>query len=117
MATPPVTVLDSLIAEEQTLFNDVKTVALAMTPAQAAAINEAPGLIDDPVLGPGTPSLTALNLDWQFFFLGAFETTGMTEILTMQQAMDRQRAVGTVTRARLFGNVQDPVFFGLNQVS
>ena len=117
MPTPPVTVLDTIIGEEMQVFIDVKTTALALTPAQAAAITEAPGLIDDPVLGPGLPSLQALNLDWYQFFQGAFETTGMTKILTFQQALDHERAIGTVTRARLFGNVQDPVFFGINQVA
>ena len=114
---PPSTVLDTLIAEIIQNFLDTKTTALALTPAQAILINEAPGLIDDPVLGPGTPSLQALNLNWQLFFQGNFETTGMQKILTMQQALDFNRAKNTVKNGRLFTNNQDAPYFGLNQVS
>lgn len=117
MPQPPVTVLDPVIEAELKDFNDVRALALAMTAAQAIIINEAPGLVSDPVLGPGTPSLTALNLDWQFFFKGNFETTGHQKILMVQQALDTNRAKELVRRARLFVNVQDPVYFGINQVA
>lgn len=117
MPTPPVTALDTLIGDILGNFNDTRDLSQTLTRAQAIEINEAPGLISDPVLGPGTPSLTALNLDWQQFFKGNFETTGMTKILMIQQSMDRRRAEEVVRRGRLFVNVQDPTFFGLNQVS
>lgn len=114
---PPSTVLDSLISELLINWNDTRTVAFALTPAQAAIINEAPGLIDDPVLGPGAPSLNALNLNWQFFFQGNFETTGMTKILTFQQSLDRQRAVNMVANLRQFNAAQEGPVFNLNPIA
>jgi hypothetical protein len=108
--------LDALITSILTDFNLVRTTAFALTPAQAALINEAPGLINDPVLGPGTPSLSALNIDWEQFFKAHFETTQMSLILTFQQSLDRRRAEGFVQRLRLFSGAQDPVVFNLNQI-
>ncbi len=116
MPTLPVTVLDTLIDNALTDFNLAKSTALSMTAAQAEAINEAPGLVSDPVLGPGTPSLNALNLDWMHFFAGNFEVTGHQKILTIQQALDRKRAEGHVSRLRTLVAVQDPAVFNLNQV-
>lgn len=117
MTTPPATVLDDLISNALADFNLAKSTALSMTPEQAAAINEAPGLVSDPVLGPGLPSLEALNLDWMQFFMGNFEVTGHQKILMVQQALDRKRAEGYVARLREFVAVQDPVVFNINQVS
>lgn len=117
MPTAPTTALDDLITAALTDFNSVRQAALDLTAAQAASITEAPGLVSDPVLGPGTPSLEALNLDWSHFFRGNFETTGMSKILVFQQAMDRGRAVSFVSRLRNFVAVQDPAVFNINQTA
>ena len=111
----PSTVLDAVIAAELQDWNDVKTLSFAMTPAQAALLIENPGLINDPVLGAGAASLAALNLNWSFFFSANFETTGMSKILTVQQSLDRQRAVGFVMRLRT-SNGGEPAF-NLNQIA
>ncbi len=117
IGTPPATDLDALIDRALEDFNDVRAKANALTPAAAALISEAPGLVSDPVLGPGTPSLEALNLDWNHFFKGNFETTGHQKILTFQQALDFNRAKSHVERLRKFGATQDPAVFNLNQTS
>lgn len=113
----PSTVLDTTIANMLTDWNGLRATAFALTPAQAAIINEAPGLINDPVLGPGTPSLTALNLNWEFFFKSNFETSGMSKILTFQQSLDRQRAVNMVANLRQFNAAQEGPVFNLNAIA
>src|SRR3990172_3285854 len=112
MPTPPVTALDAVIGSCLTDFNATRTLALGLTVADAILITENPGLVSDPVLGPGAPSLAALNFDWMHFFRCNFETAGVSKILIVQQSLDRRRAEETVRRGRLFVNVQDPVFFG-----
>jgi hypothetical protein len=114
---PPSTVLDTTIDAMLVDWNSLRTTAFAMTPAQAAVINEAPGLINDPVLGAGSASLAALNLNWEFFFKANFETTGATKILTIQQSLDRQRAVGFVQRLRTYNAAQEGPVFNLNQIA
>lgn len=113
----PSTVLDATIAAMLTDWNDLRTTSFALTPAQARLINEAPGLINDPVLGAGVASLTALNLNWEFFFKSNFETTGMSKILTFQQSLDRQRAVNFVANLRQFNAAQEGPVFNLNQTA
>jgi hypothetical protein len=117
MATPPVTALDSAIDRCLTDFNAVQNEARALTIDEAAAITEWQGLYSDPVLGPGNPSLSALNLDWNHFFRCHFETTQMGLILFFQQSLDRKRAEGHVFRLRTRVAVQDPAVFNLNQIA
>jgi len=114
MASPT---LATVISEVMVNFNDTLSYALSATPADAAAVNEAPGLVNDPVLGPGLPSLNALKLDWKMFFEGNFEVTGMQKILMAQQAHDRKRAEGHVQRLRQYVAVQDEPVFNLNPVA
>lgn len=113
----PNTVLDTTIAAMLGDWNGLRTTAFALTPAQAALINEAPGLINDPVLGAGTASLVALNLNWEFFFKSNFETSGMSKILTFQQSLDRQRAVNMVSKLRQFNAAQEGPVFNLNPIA
>lgn len=111
------TVLDPRVTALMTEFNANRDTAFAMTAAQAAGVNEAPGLINDPVLGSGAPSLAALNLAWQYYFRANFEVTGHQKMLMMQQAMDLNRAKGFVTSLRTRVSVQDGPVFNLNPVA
>ena len=114
MASPTLAALISSVVQN---FNDSLNSALSTTPADAAAVSEAPGLVSDPVLGPGAASLAALKLAWKLFFEGNFEVTGHQKILMVQQANDLNRAKGFVEALRLRVQVQDAPVFNLNPVA
>lgn len=112
MASP---VIADLIANALTTYQNVRTYSLGQTAANAITINEAPGLMFDPVTGGY--AITAASLAWKHFWSSLFEVTTQTLILMYQQSLDLNRARAFVANLRTRVQYQDGPVFNQNQIA
>ena len=112
MASP---VIADLVANALTTYQNVRTYSLGQTAANAITINEAPGLMFDPVTGGY--AITAASLAWKHFWSSLFEVTTQTLILMYQQSLDLNRAKAFVANLRTRVQYQDGPVFNQNQIA
>lgn len=112
MASPDIA---DLITQGMTLYTNTRTYSLGQTPVFAAGVNEAPGLMFDPVTGGY--NITADSLRWKNFWSTLFEVTTQTLILMYHQSLDLNRAKAFVQKLRNYVQYQDAAVFNLNQIA